>query len=391
MVTAAIIITHFGGSMHDSIIPAEKDMAQLALWRQHLIIITQYHNIHSYKECYRKFVDKIQNCSIIITGDEMRTITINKNDSGQRLDKFLLKRFKTMPKSLMHKYLRTKYIKLNGKKTTPEVFLNEGDVLTLYIKDEFFVETKKEYEFMKASKKLDIVYEDENLMLLNKKVGVIVHQDKNYDADCMVNRVQRYLFEKGEYDPQKEKSFSPALVNRIDRNTSGIIIAAKNAMSLRILNEKIRSREVKKFYLCVVKGNPKKKSDTLKGYLTKNESKNTVKVSKNEIKGGKEIITKYKVLCYDKARDLSLCEIELLTGRTHQIRAHMASIGHPLLGDEKYGDKALNRRFHQNHQLLCSYKLKFDFEKDAGELQYLDGREFSLNEIWFTKNSKITI
>ncbi len=321
----------------------------------------------------------------------MRTITINKNDSGQRLDKFVLKRFRTMPKSLMHKYIRTKYIKLNGKKTTPEVFLNEGDVLTLYIKDEFFEESKKEYEFMKASKKLDIVYEDENLILLDKKPGVIVHQDKNYDADCMVNRVQRYLFEKGEYDPNSDKTFSPALVNRIDRNTGGIIIAAKNALALRVLNEKVRTREIRKFYLCIVKGSPKKKSDTLKDYLTKNESKNTVKVSKNKIKGSKEIVTKYKVLSYDNTRDLSLCEVELLTGRTHQIRAHMASIGHPLLGDEKYGDKALNRKFHQNHQLLCSYKLKFDFKSDAQKLQYLNGKEFSLKEIWFVKDNKIKL
>lgn len=321
----------------------------------------------------------------------MRTITINKNDSGQRLDKFILKRFKTMPKSLMHKYIRTKYIKLNGKKTTPEVFLNEGDVLTLYIKDEFFEETKKEYEFMKASKKLDIVYEDENLMLLNKKPGVIVHQDKNYDADCMVNRVQRYLFEKGEYDPEADKAFSPALVNRIDRNTGGIIIAAKNAMALRVLNEKVRTREIRKFYLCVVKGCPKKKNDTLKDFLTKNESKNTVRISKNETKSSKEIITKYTVVSYDKERDLSLVEVELLTGRTHQIRAHMAHIGHPLLGDEKYGDKALNRRYHQNHQLLCSYKLGFDFKTDADELQYLNKKGFSLNEIWFVDNNKIDL
>ena len=259
----------------------------------------------------------------------MRTIDIKKNDCGHRLDKFLLKRFKTMPKSLMHKYIRTKYIKLNGKKTTPEVFLNEGDVLTLYIKDEFFENDKKEYEFMKASKKIELVYEDENILLIDKKPGVIVHQDKKYDADCMVHRVLRYLYEKGEYDPESEKSFSPALCNRIDRNTGGIIIGAKNAMALRTINEKIRTR-----------GNPKKKSDTLKDYLTKNEKKNTVKVSKNKTENSKEIITKYKVLSYDKERNLSLCEVELLTGRTHQIRAHMAYIGHPLLGDEKYGDKA---------------------------------------------------
>lgn len=321
----------------------------------------------------------------------MRTITITKNDSEQRLDKFLSKRFRTMPKSLMHKYIRTKYIKLNGKKTTPEVFIHEGDVLTLYIKDEFFEENKKEYEFMKASKKLDLIYEDQNIMLIDKKPGVIVHQDKNYDADCIVNRVQRYLFEKGEYSPEEDKAFSPALVNRIDRNTGGIIIGAKNAMALRVLNEKVRTREIKKHYLCVVKGSPKKKADTLKDYLVKNESKNTVKVIKNKTKNSKEILTRYKVLSYDKERDLSLCEIELLTGRTHQIRAHMAYIGHPLLGDEKYGDKTLNRRFHQNHQLLCSYKLTFDFTGDAGELQYLNGQSFELSNVWFCDNNKIKI
>lgn len=321
----------------------------------------------------------------------MRTITITKNDSEQRLDKFLSKRFRTMPKSLMHKYIRTKYIKLNGKKTTPEVFIHEGDVLTLYIKDEFFEENKKEYEFMKASKKLDLIYEDQNIMLIDKKPGIIVHQDKNYDADCIVNRVQRYLFEKGEYSPEEDKAFSPALVNRIDRNTGGIIIGAKNAMALRVLNEKVRTREIKKHYLCVVKGSPKKKADTLKDYLIKNESKNTVKVIKNKTKNSKEILTRYKVLSYDKERDLSLCEIELLTGRTHQIRAHMAYIGHPLLGDEKYGDKTLNRRFHQNHQLLCSYKLTFDFTRDAGELQYLNGQSFELSNVWFCDNNKIKI
>lgn len=320
----------------------------------------------------------------------MRTITIMKNDSGQRLDKFLSKRFKTMPKSLMHKYIRTKYIKLNGKKVTPEVFLNEGDVLTLYIKDEFFENNKPQYEFMKASQKLDIVYEDDNILLLNKKPGVIVHQDKNYDSDCMVNRVKRYLYEKGEYDPENEKSFSPALVNRIDRNTGGIIIGAKNAMALRVLNEVIRTRKVRKFYLCVAVGKLKKQSDTLKDYLTKNEKTNTVKVTKSQTKDSKEIITKYKVLNYDKERDLSLCEVELLTGRTHQIRAHMAHIGHALLGDEKYGNKTLNRRYHQSHQLLCSYKLKFEINDD-NELKYLNNRDFTLNDVWFVNDNQITL
>ncbi len=321
----------------------------------------------------------------------MRTITIGKNDSNQRLDKFLSKRFKTMPKSLMHKYIRTKYIKLNSKKTTPEVFLNEGDVLTLYIKDEFFESSKPTYDFIKAGKTLDLIYEDENLLLINKEKGVIVHQDKGYDADCIVNRVKRYLYEKGEYNPESDKAFSPALVNRIDRNTSGIIIGAKNAETLRILNEKLRNREIKKYYLCIVKGKPKKDELTLRDYLYKNEKTNTVTVSRKKTDDNKEIITKYKVLSYDKEKDLSLCEVELLTGRTHQIRAHMAYIGHPLLGDEKYGDKALNKKFKQKHQLLCSYKLKFDFINSTGLLDYLNQREYSLTKIPFCENTKINL
>ena len=281
----------------------------------------------------------------------MRILTVEKNDAGQRLDKFLSKKFKTMPKSLMYKYIRTKYIKLNGKKTTPEVFLNEGDVLTFYIKDEFF-EEKKSYEYLKASKNLDILYEDEHILLIDKKIGVIVHQDKDFDTDTLNLRVLRYLYEKGEYNPEDHSSFTPALCNRIDRNTGGIVIAAKTAEALRVINQKIRDREIEKYYLCAVKGKPKKAHDILKDYLIKDESTNTVKVLKEEKDGAKQIITEYTVL--DTKDGISLCEVLLYTGRTHQIRAHMASIGHPLLGDEKYGDKALNRRYGLNNCILIS-------------------------------------
>ena len=318
----------------------------------------------------------------------MRILTVEKNDAGQRLDKFLSKKFKTMPKSLMYKYIRTKYIKLNGKKTTPEVFLNEGDVLTFYIKDEFF-EEKKSYEYLKASKNLDILYEDEHILMIDKKIGVIVHQDKDFDTDTLNLRVLRYLYEKGEYNPEDHSSFTPALCNRIDRNTGGIVIAAKTAEALRVINQKIRDREIEKYYLCAVKGKPKKAHDILKDYLIKDESTNTVKVLKEEKDGAKQIITEYTVL--DTKDGISLCEVLLYTGRTHQIRAHMASIGHPLLGDEKYGDKALNRRYGLKRQQLYSYKLKFCFTTDAGELGYLDKKEFEVKEIPFAKNGKLTI
>ena len=209
----------------------------------------------------------------------MRTLEIGKNDAGQRLDKFLQKRFKTMPKSMMYMYIRKKCIKRNGKKCDIDVMLREGDVLTFYIKDEFFEQSaEKNYEFLKAPTKLEIVYEDKNLLLLDKKPGVIVHPDKNYHFDSLVARVQHYLYEKGEYDPESEQAFAPALVNRIDRNTGGIVIAAKNAESLRILNLKMKTRELEKYYLCLIHGKPKQDSGILTGYITKNESQNKVTV-----------------------------------------------------------------------------------------------------------------
>lgn len=313
----------------------------------------------------------------------MRELTIGKNDSGQRLDKFLQKRFRTMPKAMMYMYIRKKCVKRNGKKCAIDDMLREGDVLTFYIKDEFFeAGEEKHYEFMKAPTKLDIVYEDENLLLLDKKPGLIAHQDKSYHFDSLVSRVQHYLYEKGEYDPEEEKSFSPALVNRIDRNTGGIVIAAKSAEALRILNQKMKTREIEKYYLCLVYGKPGKDSDILRGYLTKNESKNKVTVHKTEVEGSKEIRTKYRVLSFDGK--YSLVEIELLTGRTHQIRAHMASIGHPLVGDSKYGRKKAPEGF--PYQALYSYKLIFNFTEDSGSLSYLNGREFAVKDVWFSKS-----
>ena len=279
---------------------------------------------------------------------------------------------------MMYMYIRKKCIKLNGKKCDISAMLNEGDVLTFYIKDEFFeAEEQKSYEFMKAPKKLDIVYEDENILLLDKKPGVLVHPDKSYHFDSLVARVQHYLYDKGEYDPEADKAFAPALVNRIDRNTGGIVIAAKNAESLRILNSKMKTRELEKYYLCLLYGKPKHESGMLTGYITKNESKNKVTVLKAPIEGAKEIRTKYKILGSDGK--FSLAEIELLTGRTHQIRAHMASIDHPLAGDPKYGKGKKTTPDGFKYQALYSYKLIFNFETDAGILNYLNHREFSVD------------
>ncbi len=313
----------------------------------------------------------------------MREITIGANDSGQRLDKFLTKRFKDMPKALMYKYIRTKYIKLNGKRCDIADRLSEGDVLTLYIKDEFFESKPDEYDFLKAPARIDIVYEDENIMLLNKKPGLLVHPDENYHFDSLIARVQHYLYDKGEYDPKEENSFAPALVNRIDRNTGGIVIAAKNAETLRIMNQKVKDREIDKFYLCVAVGKLKKKEGLLTGYLEKNENKNRVYISEKPTEDSKTIKTKYRVLA--EKNGLSLCEVELLTGRTHQIRAHFSHIGHPLLGDGKYGINEINRKFGCKYQALYSYRLTFSFKTDSGVLSYLTGKTFTAPDVWFTE------
>ena len=312
----------------------------------------------------------------------MRQITINKNDAGQRLDKFIGKRFKSMPKSMMYKYIRTKYIKVNGKKCDISTKLCEGDVITLYIKDEFFDAPEYDtYDFLKAPDKLDVVYEDENIILMNKPAGLLCHPDETYHFDSLLARLQHYLYKKGEFDPKIENSFAPALANRIDRNTGGIVIAAKNAESLRILNQKIKDRELKKFYLCMVHGTPKKKSAVLSGYLVKNEKQNRVYVSSKKPPDSKTIKTRYTVL--RTFSNMSLCEVELLTGRTHQIRAHMAYIGHPLVGDGKYGTNAINKNVSLKWQALCSYKLEFAFTSDAGVLEYLNGKSYQIDDIWF--------
>ncbi len=311
----------------------------------------------------------------------MKSFIIEKNDANQRLDKYLTKSFPNLPKTLMYKYIRIKRIKVNGKRAEISTRLNMGDVVDMYINDEFFVQKETVYDFMSASKNIDVVYEDENIILLNKKVGLLCHPDDREYIDTLIGRIKRYLYEKGEWHPDEESSFTPALVNRIDRNTSGIVICAKTAEALRILNRKMKDRELHKQYLCIVHGKLKKDSDTLEGYLVKDEKKNKVFVSKKPVDGGKIIKTKYRVL--DFKNEMSLVEIDLLTGRTHQIRAHMASIGHPLLGDGKYGTNALNKKTGYKKQCLCSYKLIFDFSTDAGELDYLDKKEFTIDDVWF--------
>lgn len=312
----------------------------------------------------------------------MKQLTVNKNAAGQRLDRFLLKTFPALSQGLLCKTLRKKDIKVNGTRVCADYRICENDVVTVYIKDELLEEKKAgEDDFLTADSSLDIIYEDENILLVDKPVGMVVHEDNDNSRDTLINRIKSYLYQKGEYRPDEEFSFAPSLCNRIDRNTGGIVIAAKNAESLRILNQKVRDRELTKLYLCAVHGVPEPREAVKTAYLFKNERENRVVISEKKTPQNRTIVTKYRVLEVNGGN--SLLEVDLITGRTHQIRAHMAYLGHFLLGDGKYGSNKINRRLGYPYQALYSYKLIFKFTTDGGILNYLNGREFTAENIWF--------
>ena len=318
----------------------------------------------------------------------MTELTITKNDAGQRADRFLSKAFPNLSPTLVCKLMRKKRIKLNGAKTEPNVKLCEGDVFRFYLSDELLSKTTaaRANDFRTVPSEISVIYEDENILLVDKPVGMVVHEDNDNTSDTLINRILCYLWKKGEYIPEEENSFVPALCNRIDRNTCGIVIAAKNAESLRVLNAKIHDRELVKLYLCVVNGTPEPAAATLTAFLRKLSDENRVIISDAPAPDCLTIKTKYRVL--ETAGGQSLVEVDLLTGRTHQIRAHFAHIGHPLLGDGKYGVNRLNKQFGYKYQALCSYKLIFRFTTDAGCLEYLNSREFTvrnLPDIWFVR------
>ena len=312
----------------------------------------------------------------------MRELTIGKNDAGQRLDRFVAKSLPLLPSALLQKYIRLKRIKVNGGRAERDYRLKEGDTLQLYINDEFFDKPREENMFLTLFRpSLEIVYEDENLMLLNKRPGLVVHADETEKVNTLINHIQAYLYQKREWNPRWENAFTPALCNRIDRNTGGIVIAAKNAETLRIINEKIRDREIDKRYLCITLGAPKPAEGKIECFLLKDEKKKQVAVYHKPVPGGKTAVTKYRTL--EKRGELALVEVELLTGRTHQIRASFADLGCPLLGDGKYGRGDVNKRYGETRQALYSYKLAFDFPTDAGILNYLKGRSFEVETVPF--------
>ena len=314
----------------------------------------------------------------------MREFLINENDAGQRLDRFAAKAAPGLPSSLLQRYFRTKDIKLNGRWARPDVRLTAGDTVRLYIPEEFFTGAKRQDGRLSTLRpRLDIVYEDKNLLLVNKKPGVLCHAANGWSADTLIAHIQAHVYQAGRWDPARENSFAPALCNRIDRGTGGIVIAAKTAAALRVLDEKIRTREIIKEYLCVCLGTPQPREGRLESWLFKDAVKNQVYVKPRSEPGANLAVTDYRTLA---ARDgLALVECRLHTGRTHQIRVQMAHMGHPLLGDSKYGIEKANRRYGENRQLLWSYKLTFVFETDAGPLEYLRGRVFRVDAVPFVQ------
>ncbi len=313
----------------------------------------------------------------------MKEFTIGPNDAGQRLDRFLAKAIPLLPASLAQKYIRLKRIKCNGKRIERDTRLNSGDVLQLYINDEFFDKPREDNAFLTvATTKLNIVYEDDHILLVDKRPGLAVHPHDGAEyGRTLIDHIQAYLYQKKEWRPREENAFTPALCNRIDRNTGGIVIAAKTAEALRVMNQKIKDRELDKRYLAIVEGTPRPERGSLKGYLFKDAKKNRVFVTDTPQTGSKSCQTNYKTLA--SRSGLSLVECELITGRTHQIRAQFAHAGHPLLGDGKYGK--LDKRFDRNYQALYSYKLTFAFSTDAGSLAHLNGKSFQVQAVDFVE------
>ena len=313
----------------------------------------------------------------------MKEFTIGANDAGQRLDRFLAKAVPLLPASLAQKYIRLKRIKRNGQRADRDTRLEAGDVLQLYINDEFFDKPREDNAYLTvASPKLNIVYEDEHILLVDKRPGLAVHPHDGAEyGRTLIDHIQSYLYQKKDWRPREENSFTPALCNRIDRNTGGIVIAAKTAEALRVMNQKIKDREMDKRYLAIVEGTPKPRDGSLKGYLFKDAKKNRVFVTDKPQEGAKTCQTNYKTLA--SRSGLSLVECELITGRTHQIRAQFAHAGHPLLGDGKYGK--LDKKYDRNYQALYSYKLTFTFTTEAGALEYLNGKSFRVEKVDFVE------
>lgn len=292
------------------------------------------------------------------------------------MDRFLKKYLADATQGFIYKMIRKKNIKVNEKKAVPDMMLEEGDVVQLYLAEDTIEKFRGQRQHSRSRIDLDIVYEDENIVLINKPVGLLSHGTGEEFQDNVVDALVGYLIDNGDYVPRVEKTFTPSICNRLDRNTSGIIVGAKNYQSLQLMNQAIKEGMVAKFYKTIVRGTIKKDFEH-KAFLTKDEERNKVQISDDDSDGGKEIWTRFKVL--KNSRDFTMLEVELITGRTHQIRSSLSSLGYPVIGDRKYGDRRINEEFKQEYDLtdqwLHGYRLIFDGLEEP--LDYLNNKEFT--------------
>lgn len=371
----------------------------------------------------------------------MKSFTVGAADAGRRLDAYLRRHAPDLPPGALYKGIREKNIKVNGRRAEGGTRLSEGDRVDVYLPDAFLGEREEYDDFLFAGGSLEVAYEDENIIIPDKPQGLLCHPDGREYRDTLISRIQRYLYEKGEFRPERG-DFAPALANRLDRGTGGLVLAAKNAEALRVLDGKIREREVDKYYLLVTRGSPPRREGTLMGYIAKDAERNLVTVTRRPEEGARTAATEYRVLA---ERDgLCLIRARLLTGRTHQIRAQFAAAGCPLLGDGKYGRRPggaaapgggipagggasagggvpedgwnppggrpemsgrvpaggrnpagegprssgggrPDRVPGYTRQALYCYRVDFSFTTPAGALDYLAGKSVYAREVWFAK------